>query len=103
MSGLLDRQIISLIPVNLSISDVVKAVKTLINSIGSLFQMLWDFCTHILDYVTWLLTSIADTLSLLVQLTGFATTFQTYLPPFANIFFALFLAGLTLRVVLQVI
>lgn len=89
--------------VNLSIADVVKAIKTLINSIGDFFSMMWEFATHILDYLSWLLESIADTLSVLVQCVTFINSLSGYIPPFATIFLTIFVAGLTIRVVLEVV
>lgn len=87
----------------LSIADVVKAVKTLANSIVDFFKMFWEFATHILDYVSWFLESIADTLSILTQSVIFLNTLLSYVPPFMAIFFTIFLAGITLRVIMQVI
>lgn len=74
--------------------------------IGNFFVNLWDlfvsFFTNVGAFLSFLLNGIIDTLTLLTSSIGFLSQFYQYVPAYASGFLAIFVAGVTINIIMEV-
>lgn len=85
------------------LSAIKKAVLTVINFLGSLFDLLETGFKQIISFIQFMIESIADAFNLLsTGMLLFRSLYQ-YCPPFLTIFIQLFLLACVLRLVVDLL
>lgn len=85
------------------LSDIVRAVKSLWNTLISIGEAIFDGFNAIIDFISFMLTSIVQFVTILIQFIQFSGVLMGRIPGFMLPFMMIFMVGVVLSVIKAVI
>lgn len=85
------------------LTDIVDGVKGIIQFFGNLWNMLVNFFDNAVSFIRFIIDGVISTLTLMTNALNLFTNLYSYVPAYAAGFIAIFVAGLSINVIMEVV